>query len=104
MARGAAWLFFFMEIFIGFAASNPAHRLAIPGDKHPVILGKTGTGKSTILKKMIVEKIRAGEGVTVLDPHGQLVDDLSHFIPKWRLKDLIWWDPYDDPVIGLNFF
>ncbi len=93
-----------MEIQIGYEASNPQNILSIPGNKHPVILGKTGTGKSTILKNMIVEKIRAGDGVTVLDPHGQLVDDLIHYIPESRLGDMIWWDPYDDPVIGLNFF
>jgi hypothetical protein len=92
-----------MEIPIGFDASNPRSILSVPGDKSLVTLGKTGTGKSTILKNMIVEKIRAGEGMTVLDPHGQLVDDLIHFIPKSRLPDVIWFDPYDDPVIGLNF-
>ncbi|PWU05342.1 MAG: hypothetical protein C5B51_14755 [Terriglobia bacterium] len=93
-----------MDIPIGFEASNPANLLQIPGGKNLLTLGKTGTGKSTILKNMIVERVRAAEGVTVLDPHGQLVDDLIHFIPKSRLQDVIWWDPGDDPVIGLNFF
>ena len=105
MARGPArWVVAHMDIHIGSEASNNTHVLSIPGDKHTVILGKTGTGKSTLLKNMIVEKIRAGEGVTVLDPHGQLVDNLVHFIPKFRSDRVIWWDPYDDPVIGLNFF
>lgn len=102
--RGLVRAFTPMDILIGTEASNPTHVLPIPGDKHPVILGKTGTGKSTLLKTIIVGKIRAGEGVTVLDPHGELADDLIHYLPNSRLKDVIWWDPYDDPVIGLNFF
>lgn len=93
-----------MDIPIGFAESNPTSILSIPGDKHPVVLGKTGTGKSTLLRTIIVAKIRAGEGVTVLDPHGSLVDDLIHLIPTSRLRDVIWFDPYDDAVVGLNFF
>src|SRR5436309_2657108 len=93
-----------MDIPIGFEASNPKHILAVPGTKHAVILGKTGTGKSTLLKNIIVGKVRAGEGLTVLDPHGQLVDDLIHFIPRSRLQDVIWFDPADEQVVGLNFF
>ena len=104
MARGTGWDFPPMEFPIAHELSNPWSILRVPGNKHPVILGKTGTGKSTILKNMIVEKIRAGEGLTVLDPHGQLVDDLIHFIPQPRLGDVVWWDPYDDPILGLNFF
>jgi TraM recognition site of TraD and TraG/Type IV secretion-system coupling protein DNA-binding domain len=93
-----------MDIPIGWAASNPRDILNIPCNRHQVLLGITGTGKSTLLKNMIIQKIRGGEGVTVLDPHGQLVDDLIHFIPASRLGDVIWFDPCDDPVIGLNFF
>ena len=93
-----------MDIHIANEASNPTHRLEIPSSRHILTIGMTGTGKSTLLKSMVARKIRAGQGVTVLDPHGSLCDDLIHFIPQSRVKDVIWFDPYDDPVIGLNFF
>jgi hypothetical protein len=94
-----------MEIPIAYLASDSSNILTIPDDKHIVIQGKTGTGKSTVLKNVIVEEIRAGKGVAVLDPHGQLIDDIVSLIPEGRKSDVVWFDPCDDTAIcGLNFY
>jgi hypothetical protein len=63
--------------------------------KHVYIIGKTGTGKSTLIKNMIIQDMRAGEGVAVLDPHGQLIDELLDFVPEERLDDVVVFNPAD---------
>lgn len=63
--------------------------------KHVYIIGKTGTGKSTLIKNMIIQDMRAGEGVAVLDPHGQLIDELLDFVPENRLDDVVIFNPAD---------
>src|SRR5580698_9342779 len=66
--------------------------------KHVAIFGATGAGKSTLLRNMIAWDISAGAGVTVVDPHGQLVDDiLNHHVPSSRAGDVIYFNP-KDPV------
>jgi len=71
--------------------------------KHMYLIGKTGTGKSTVFKNMIVQDIQNGEGVGVLDPHGDLVKDLLDFIPPDRVKDVVYFDPSDiGRPVGLN--
>ena len=71
--------------------------------KHIYIIGKTGTGKSTLIKNMIIQDMRAGEGVAVLDPHGQLVDELLDFVPENRLDDVVVFNPADaDYPVSLN--
>ncbi len=71
--------------------------------KHVYIIGKTGTGKSTLIKNMIIQDMRAGEGVAVLDPHGQLVDELLEFVPENRLEDVVIFNPADaDYPVSLN--
>jgi hypothetical protein len=58
--------------------------------KHMYITGQTGTGKSTLLLNMILQDIENNEGVAVLDPHGELVDDILGRIPGRRMKDVIY--------------
>ncbi|MEX0616880.1 MAG: type IV secretion system DNA-binding domain-containing protein [Candidatus Woykebacteria bacterium] len=71
--------------------------------KHMYIIGKTGTGKSTLIKNMIIQDMRAGEGVAVLDPHGQLIDELLEFVPENRLSDVVIFNPADaDYPVSLN--
>ena len=71
--------------------------------KHVYIIGKTGTGKSTLIKNMIIQDIRRGEGVAVLDPHGQLIDELLEFVPENRLDDVVIFNPADaDYPVSLN--
>jgi hypothetical protein len=66
-------------------------------------VGQTGTGKTTLLKTMILSDIRSGRGVAVLDPHGDLYRELLACIPPDRKDDVIALDPMDvDFPIGVN--
>lgn len=62
---------------------------------HMYCIGKTGTGKTTIFKNLLVQDIQRGAGVGVIDPHGQLIEELLEFIPEERLKDVVLFDPSD---------
>ncbi len=71
--------------------------------RHMYIIGQTGTGKSNFLSNMIVGDIRRGKGVGVIDPHGDLVDDILSVIPKEREDDVILFDPGNLKMpVGLN--
>jgi hypothetical protein len=71
--------------------------------KHTAIFGKTGVGKTTLLKNMAVADLQAGAGLTVIDPHGSLISDLLDCIPRSRSNDVIYFNPADrSRVIGLN--
>ena len=63
--------------------------------RHMYLIGKTGMGKSTILENMIVDDIRAGHGVAVVDPHGDLAEKIIEFIPSDRVKDVVYFNPSD---------
>jgi len=63
--------------------------------RHLYAVGKSGTGKSKMLELLIKSDIEAGKGVGVLDPHGDLVDNILRFIPEHRMKDVIYFDPSD---------
>ncbi len=62
---------------------------------HMYFIGKTGVGKSTVMHNMAVSDIRKGEGLAVIDPHGELVESLLDFIPKERIKDVVYFNPAD---------
>jgi hypothetical protein len=71
--------------------------------RHVHIIGKTGTGKSTLLVSMIKQDIEAGRGVAVLDPHGDLIERIVERIPENRVKDVILFDPSDTEYpVGFN--
>jgi len=71
--------------------------------KHTHIIGATGTGKSTLIANMILQDIIDGRGITLLDPHGDLIEDVIARIPEARLNDVILIDPTDSEYpIGLN--
>ncbi len=63
--------------------------------RHVYVVGKTGVGKSTLLENMIVADIRAGRGVGVIDPHGELAEKILEFVPEERLDDVIYFNPSD---------
>lgn len=71
--------------------------------RHHYIIGQTGTGKSVFLSWMARQDIRAGDGLCVIDPHGDLIDDILKFVPKERAKDVVVFDPSDQlRPMGLN--
>ena len=85
------------------------------GVKRPVTIGvgrpqaprlyywKTGVGKSVLLHDMAIQDIKAGHGVCVIDPHGDLIDDIIKYIPPERAEDVIYFDPSDvERPMGLN--
>jgi DNA helicase HerA-like ATPase len=59
------------------------------------IIGKTGVGKTTMLENMIIQDIQNGKGVGVIDPHGELISKILHFIPKERIEDVFYFNPSD---------
>ena len=84
-----------------------AHRVfgIQPTDRrtHMWVLGKTGVGKSNLLKSLIIQDLRNGHGVAVIDPHGELVRGLLDFIPKERTWQTVYFNPADqDFPIGFN--
>ena len=71
--------------------------------RHTHLIGATGTGKSTLLHSMICQDIKQGNGVAVLDPHGDLIESILAYIPVQRHGDVILIDPSDgDHPVGFN--
>lgn len=71
--------------------------------RHFYTIGQTGTGKTTLLKNMIVQDIEAGSGVCMIDPHGTDIVEVLANIPPGRLEDVIYFDPADTArPMGLN--
>lgn len=71
--------------------------------RHLYIVGKTGSGKSRLLELLLISDIQQGHGCCLLDPHGDLADELLTYIPKNRIKDVVYINPTDrDFPIGFN--
>lgn len=64
-------------------------------DRHVYVIGKTGMGKSTMLENMAVQDIQNGEGMAFIDPHGGSADKLLEYVPEHRIKDVIYFAPFD---------
>jgi len=70
---------------------------------HMYVIGQTGTGKSTLLKNMAITDMREGNGVAVIDPHGELVEDILQYVPRSRTNEVVYFNPSDTAYpIGLN--
>jgi hypothetical protein len=71
--------------------------------RHMYIIGKTGVGKSEYLKDMALQDIRSGKGLAVIDPHGDLVEEMLPLIPPERAEDVIYFDPSNvERPMGFN--
>lgn len=71
--------------------------------RHFYCIGQTGTGKSTLLKEMIIQDVQMGHGVCMIDPHGNDVQDVLAAIPPERREDLIYFDPgFTERPMALN--
>ncbi len=62
---------------------------------HMYMIGKTGVGKSTLIENMVISDIKKGHGVALIDPHGDLAENIFHYVPKNRIHDVIYFNPAD---------
>jgi hypothetical protein len=84
-------------------SKTPIGLTAAERERHVYIVGGTGNGKTTMLMYSIEQDIRKGKGIAVIDPHGDLAESILKYIPKKRLKDVIYFNPDDVSYpIGLN--
>ena len=71
--------------------------------QHIYTVGKSGTGKTTLLRNLILQDIEAGRGVGVIDPHGDLAEELLDHIPRHRIEDVAYFNPADGEYpVGFN--
>lgn len=95
------------SIHIGFRYAHgnalPFHLKGIDRRQHLYLIGKTGTGKSTLLRNLIIQDILAGRGVALIDPHGDLAESVLDLIPSSRSEDVVYFNPSDEAYpVGLN--
>lgn len=94
-------------LYLGMSTYRGIRRPVYLSDKdrmqHIYIIGKTGVGKSELLKDLILQDIKAGKGVCFMDPHGDAVEDILKLIPPERAEDVIYFNPSDvERPIGMN--
>lgn len=71
--------------------------------RHVYVVGKTGAGKTALLENLVLAEIRAGHGVGVIDPHGDLAERLLCLLPRHRLNDVVFFDAGDTAYpVGIN--
>ncbi len=70
--------------------------------RHLYVVGATGTGKSTLLLNLMSQNLEAGEGLTVIDVHGDLADGLLQLVPSHRTNDVIVFDPAGENAVPFN--
>lgn len=89
------------NVYLGL--HHPVYMQESDRRQHLYVAGQTGTGKTTLLKSMILEGMDKGEGMAVIDPHGDLYNELCRMIPEKRIKDVVLFDPTDmEHPVGLN--
>ncbi|MBA3047106.1 type IV secretion system DNA-binding domain-containing protein [Patescibacteria group bacterium] len=87
-----------ITIFAETTFRNNRRKFGIKKDdrrRHMYLIGKTGMGKSTMLENMVIEDIKAGKGVALVDPHGDLAEKIMQYIPSNRVNDVIYFNPAD---------
>ncbi len=67
--------------------------------RHTYIIGKSGTGKTTLIANMAIDDIRKGRGVAVIDPHGDLCNTILDYIPSNRINDICYFNPADPEYV-----
>ncbi|PIT92408.1 MAG: hypothetical protein COU08_02795 [Candidatus Harrisonbacteria bacterium CG10_big_fil_rev_8_21_14_0_10_42_17] len=71
--------------------------------QHMYVMGKSGTGKTTLIKNLMIQDIANGDGVCLVDPHGEYAEEVIAKIPKHRIKDVVYFNPVDAEFqIGFN--
>jgi hypothetical protein len=91
-----------MENRITYFAMTDARNKQVPfgikaedRTRHMYVIGKTGMGKSTLLENMAVQDIKFGDGLAFIDPHGKTAELLLDYIPQERIKDVLYFAPFD---------
>lgn len=77
---------------------NQTTRFGIKTDdrrRHMYVIGKTGMGKTNMIQNMVIEDIRSGKGIAVVDPHGEFAETILQYIPEERIEDIIYFNPAD---------
>ena len=82
--------------------SHPDFFAHVDRVRHVLVVGKTGTGKSTLLRTLARHDLVTGRGLLVVDPHGDLAQELQTDVPRFRRNDLLVFDPTDAACPGLN--
>lgn len=83
--------------------ATPVGLTSLERERHMFVVGATGSGKTNMLKYIIVQNIHGDEGVAVVDPHGDLAQELLTYVPEGRINDVVYFNPDDLAYpIGLN--
>ncbi len=87
-----------------FRGEEKLVRMQVPDrERHLYVIGQTGTGKSTLMKAMLRQDIESGQGICLIDPHGEFAEFALSVVPKNRMDDVIYFDPGDvERPMGLN--
>lgn len=72
-------------------------------ERHAIIQGATGSGKSEFAKTVLIPHFKLGRGAMIIEPHGKLSDELLQIMPPERIKDVVWFDLFDDYPPPFNF-
>ncbi len=96
-----------LDVYLGendyHGETTPIGLTSSERERHIYIIGGTGNGKTTMLMYGIVQDIKNGKGVAVIDPHGDLAETILRYIPEERVKDVIYLNPDDlSHPIGVN--
>ncbi len=96
-----------LEVVVGTntygGEETPVGLTPLATKEHTYIVGKTGSGKTTIIEGWALQDIQNGKGVCVIDPHGDMVEHLLTLIPKHRRRDVVYVNPADrESIVGLN--
>jgi hypothetical protein len=82
-------------------------RVQVPTDKfekHTYIIGRAGSGKTNLVKNLIVQTMRQGHGLTFMDVHGDAVEELVGLVPPSRVRDVVYFDPSEEHAPAFNIF
>lgn len=84
-------------------AETPIGLVEQERERHEYIIGGTGNGKTTLLQYQIVQDMKNGKGVAIIDPHGDMAETMLRHVPPERIKDVVYFNPDDlEYPIGLN--
>ncbi|OGY89300.1 MAG: hypothetical protein A3B30_03745 [Candidatus Komeilibacteria bacterium RIFCSPLOWO2_01_FULL_52_15] len=87
-----------ITVFAATNFRNKQQRFGIKREdrrRHMYLIGKTGMGKSQLLENMAIQDIRNGNGVAVVDPHGDMIERILRFVPRERINDVVYFNPAD---------